>query len=239
MVALVLRGGGQRARAAGRSQQIQCGGRPYLVRRARAVAAIRARLPEYLPAAGAAARSQHRDRSMLDLMPAPGLIFNEWDKHGTCSGLGARAYFETIRKARAVVKIPDDYLQSGGAQDDRARRCRGGLRQGQSRPDGVRHRGDLRPHAAQRSAHLHEQGAAVPRLPGDRSSGLPARSGDDAAAERWLILDDVIPGWCVSTRPQMRNCASGNLEILRCAIAHHSLRLRTPRNLGYFQRPMS
>ena len=26
--------------------------------------------------------------SMLDLMPAPGLIFNEWDKHGTCSGLG-------------------------------------------------------------------------------------------------------------------------------------------------------
>jgi hypothetical protein len=25
--------------------------------------------------------------------------------------------------------------------------------------------------------------------------------------------DSVIPGWCVSTRPQMRNCASGNLEI--------------------------
>lgn len=48
--------------------------------------------------------------SMLDLMPAPGLIFSEWDKHGTCSGLGARAYFETIRKARAAVKIPADYL---------------------------------------------------------------------------------------------------------------------------------
>ena len=44
--------------------------------------------------------------SMLDLMPAPGLIFNEWKKHGTCSGLGGRAYFETIRKARAAVKIP-------------------------------------------------------------------------------------------------------------------------------------
>ena len=49
--------------------------------------------------------------SMLDLMPAPGLIFNEWDRHGTCSGLGARGYFETIRKARAAVKIPEPYLE--------------------------------------------------------------------------------------------------------------------------------
>ena len=49
--------------------------------------------------------------SMLDLMPAPGLIFNEWDKHGTCSGLGARGYFENIRKARATVKIPEEFLQ--------------------------------------------------------------------------------------------------------------------------------
>src|ERR1700754_4946802 len=48
--------------------------------------------------------------SMLDLMPASGLIYSEWDKHGTCSGLGARAYFETIRKARAAVKIPAEYL---------------------------------------------------------------------------------------------------------------------------------
>src|SRR4249920_3114931 len=49
--------------------------------------------------------------SMLDLMPAPGLIFSEWDKHGTCSGLGAKAYFETIRKARSAVKIPPEYLE--------------------------------------------------------------------------------------------------------------------------------
>src|SRR5437016_11732282 len=49
--------------------------------------------------------------SMLDLMPAPGLIYNEWDKHGTCSGLGERAYFETIRKARAGIKIPEQFLQ--------------------------------------------------------------------------------------------------------------------------------
>jgi ribonuclease T2 len=49
--------------------------------------------------------------SMLDLMPAPGLIFNEWNKHGTCMGPNPRAYFETIRKARAAVKIPDPYLE--------------------------------------------------------------------------------------------------------------------------------
>ncbi|HEX2652054.1 MAG TPA: ribonuclease T2 [Xanthobacteraceae bacterium] len=48
--------------------------------------------------------------SMLDLMPAPRLIFHEWDRHGTCSGMPPRAYFETIRKARAVVKIPSEYV---------------------------------------------------------------------------------------------------------------------------------
>jgi ribonuclease T2 len=48
--------------------------------------------------------------SMLDLMPAPHLIFHEWDRHGTCSGLSARAYFETVRKMRAVVKIPPQFI---------------------------------------------------------------------------------------------------------------------------------
>jgi ribonuclease T2 len=54
--------------------------------------------------------------SMLDLMPAPGLIFNEWDKHGTCSGLADRSYFETIRKARAAIKIPAEYLDLSQAK---------------------------------------------------------------------------------------------------------------------------
>jgi ribonuclease T2 len=46
---------------------------------------------------------------MLDLMPSPRLVFHEWDRHGTCAGLSARAYFDRVRAARAAVKIPDDY----------------------------------------------------------------------------------------------------------------------------------
>jgi ribonuclease T2 len=47
--------------------------------------------------------------SMLDLMPAPRLIYHQWDQHGTCSGLEAQSYFDLVRKARDAVKIPESY----------------------------------------------------------------------------------------------------------------------------------
>ena len=93
----------------GRSQQIQCG-RPYSF-------VVHGLWPQYERGFPNYCQrpSPRLDRnimtSMLDLMPAPGLIFAEWDKHGTCSGLSARAYFETTRKARAAVKIPPEYLE--------------------------------------------------------------------------------------------------------------------------------
>ena len=94
----------------GRSQQAQCGGRPFSFVVHGLWPQYERGFPEYCQRS-----AEWLDRnimtSMLDLMPAPGLIFNEWKKHGTCSGLGARAYFETIRKARAAVKIPEEFLQ--------------------------------------------------------------------------------------------------------------------------------
>jgi ribonuclease T2 len=93
----------------GRSQQIQCGGsRPFSFVVHGLWPQYERGYPEYCD------RDSWLDRnimsSMLDLMPAPGLIFNEWKKHGTCSGLGPRGYFETIRKARAAVKIPPEFI---------------------------------------------------------------------------------------------------------------------------------
>jgi ribonuclease T2 len=94
----------------GRSQQAQCGGRPFSFVVHGLWPQYEHGFPEYCERP-----SPRLDRnimaSMLDLMPAPGLIFNEWDKHGTCSGLGPRAYFETIRKARSAVKIPPQFLE--------------------------------------------------------------------------------------------------------------------------------
>jgi len=93
-----------------RSQEIQCGGRPFSFVVHGLWPQYERGFPDYCQRPSPRL-NRNIVSSMLDLMPAPGLIFNEWDKHGTCSGLGARAYFETVRKARAAVKIPEDFLQ--------------------------------------------------------------------------------------------------------------------------------
>jgi ribonuclease T2 len=92
----------------GRSAGGECGARPYAF-------VVHGLWPQYekgfpescqVPAPRV---NRHLVFSMLDLMPAPHLVFNEWDKHGTCSGLSPQAYFATVRKARALVKIPPEY----------------------------------------------------------------------------------------------------------------------------------
>lgn len=95
-------------RGSNRGPTLQCGARPYSFVVHGLWPQYDKGFPEYCQVP--APRLNHNIvSSMLDLMPAPHLIFNEWDKHGTCSGLAPRAYFETVRKARAVVKIPPEY----------------------------------------------------------------------------------------------------------------------------------
>jgi ribonuclease T2 len=94
------------ARGAGAEQQ--CGRRPYSF-------VVHGLWPQYergfpekcqFPSP----RLDHRIvDGMLDLMPAPQLVYHEWDTHGTCAGLAARDYFDLIRMARAKVAIPPDY----------------------------------------------------------------------------------------------------------------------------------
>jgi ribonuclease T2 len=100
------------ARAPNRTPDQQCGGRPFAF-------VVHGLWPQYERGFPSYCQvpAPRLDRavvgSMLDLMPSPRLVFHEWDQHGTCSGLSAHSYFDAVRKARAMVKIPPDYLELG------------------------------------------------------------------------------------------------------------------------------
>jgi ribonuclease T2 len=53
---------------------------------------------------------------MLDIMPSDKLIFSEYRKHGTCTGLGVDGYFDLARQLHDKVKIPQRFV---GLTDDR------------------------------------------------------------------------------------------------------------------------
>jgi len=46
---------------------------------------------------------------MEDIMPSHGLVFHQWRKHGTCSGLEPDAYFDLTRQAYEKLKIPNAF----------------------------------------------------------------------------------------------------------------------------------
>lgn len=46
---------------------------------------------------------------VLDIMPSAGLARYQWRKHGACAGLNPTAYFETMRRARTRIAIPEPY----------------------------------------------------------------------------------------------------------------------------------
>jgi ribonuclease T2 len=94
----------------GRSDQQQCGARPYSF-------VVHGLWPQHergfprecqVPAPRLARSIVY---TMLDLMPSERLVFNQWDRHGTCSGLNGQQYFETVRKAREAVQIPAKFQE--------------------------------------------------------------------------------------------------------------------------------
>ena len=48
---------------------------------------------------------------VLDIMPSRSLVRHEWEKHGTCSGLRQRSYFNLTRQARERIKIPSEFTR--------------------------------------------------------------------------------------------------------------------------------
>ena len=68
--------------------------------------------PEFCPVAGSTFVPEKLLRSMLDIMPARGLVIHQYNKHGTCSGLDPERYFQTARKAFETIKIPARYLRT-------------------------------------------------------------------------------------------------------------------------------
>ncbi|WP_265515530.1 ribonuclease T2 [Nitratireductor luteus] len=61
----------------------------------------RARLPDRVP--------DQLVGKVIDLMPSAGLIGHQWRKHGTCSGLSQRDYFDLVRKARERISVPESF----------------------------------------------------------------------------------------------------------------------------------
>jgi ribonuclease T2 len=94
----------------GRDAREQCGARPYAFVVHGLWPQYDKGFPEYCQVP-APRLDRNIVSSMLDLMPSPRLVFHGWDKHGTCAGLSPRAYFDNVRKARAVVKIPQEFLE--------------------------------------------------------------------------------------------------------------------------------
>src|SRR5277367_2803559 len=54
--------------------------------------------------------------SEADIMPDPWLVAHEWQKHGTCSGLGVDGYFALMRSIRKSIAIPNAFLNLKAAQ---------------------------------------------------------------------------------------------------------------------------
>lgn len=53
------------------------------------------------------APSRRMTAEMADIMGTGGLAWHQWKKHGSCTGLSARAYYDLSRAAYAQIKRPE------------------------------------------------------------------------------------------------------------------------------------
>lgn len=49
--------------------------------------------------------------AMADVMGSSGLVWYQWKKHGRCAGLSAKTYYNTLRRAFALIRIPAVFPQ--------------------------------------------------------------------------------------------------------------------------------
>ena len=62
--------------------------------------------PSYCPTVERAP-SRQMTAAMADIMGSGGLAWHQWKKHGVCSGLSARAYYDLSRQAYGSLTRPD------------------------------------------------------------------------------------------------------------------------------------
>jgi ribonuclease T2 len=49
---------------------------------------------------------------LAPLVPDRGLVFHQWKKHGSCSGMDPDAYFATLERAGRGIRIPSQWLRT-------------------------------------------------------------------------------------------------------------------------------
>ncbi len=62
--------------------------------------------PEYCRSQGPQRVPRSVGKIVFDIMPSMGLIGHQWRKHGSCSGLTQRGYFDATRQAFERIRIP-------------------------------------------------------------------------------------------------------------------------------------
>lgn len=65
--------------------------------------------PESCPTEGRPFVPNSVIEAMANVMPSRGLVIHQYRKHGTCSGLAPKAYFDTARRLFQSIRVPERF----------------------------------------------------------------------------------------------------------------------------------